>query len=70
MTLNVGVQMNPAEIAANIKRESEDPNLKGMQIMGVADPAIFDESRGESIAAMMSAPTLCTGAKATIRTGG
>lgn len=51
---NVGVQMNPAEIAANIKRiENEDPNLKGMQIMGVADPAIFDESRGESIAAMM-----------------
>lgn len=53
-TPNMGIQMNPAEIAANIKRiENTDPNLKGMQIMGVADPAIFDESRGESIAAMM-----------------
>ena len=27
--------------------------LKGRTILGVADPAIFDESRGESIAAMM-----------------
>ncbi len=55
---NVGVQMQPAEIAANIKRiEAEEPNLKGCQIYGVADPSIFDESRGMSIAAMMeSAP--------------
>ena len=30
-----------------------DPMLKGRTILGVADPAIFDESRGESIAAMM-----------------
>lgn len=53
-TPNVGVQMNPAEIAAEIKRiEAEDSNLKGMHIMGVADPSIFDESRGESVTAMM-----------------
>lgn len=53
-TPNTGIQLNPAEIAAEIKRiESEDPNLKGHRIRGVADPAIFDESRGESIAAMM-----------------
>lgn len=53
-TPNTGVQFNPTKIAAEIKRiESEDKNLKGMQIMGVADPSIFDESRGESIAAMM-----------------
>ena len=53
-TPNTGIQLNPAEIAAEIKRiESEDPNLKGHKIRGVADPAIFDESRGESIAAMM-----------------
>lgn len=53
-TPNVGLQINPAEIAAEIKRiENEDPNLKGTKIVGIADPAIFDESRGESIAAMM-----------------
>lgn len=51
---NVGVKMNPAEIAAEIKRiESQDPNLKGRKIIGIADPSIFDTSRGESIAAMM-----------------
>ncbi len=53
-TPNTGIQMNPAQIAGEIRRiESEDPNLKGCRIFGVADPAIFDESRGESIAAMM-----------------
>ena len=33
--------------------EKEDPNLRGRRIRGIADPSIFDESRGESIAAMM-----------------
>ena len=33
--------------------EQNDPVLRGRVIHGVADPAIFDESRGESIAAMM-----------------
>lgn len=51
---NVGAKLNPAEIAAEIKRiEKEDPNLKGRQINGIADPSIFDESRGESVARMM-----------------
>jgi hypothetical protein len=53
-TPNVGVQMNPAEIAAEIKRiEAQNENLKGRKIIGIADPSIFDSSRGESIAAMM-----------------
>ena len=53
-TPNKGVEINPVEIAAEIKRiENEDPNLKGCRIQAVADPSIFDESRGESIAAMM-----------------
>lgn len=53
-TPNTGLRMNPAEIAANIRRiENTDPLLKNKQISGVADPAIFDESRGESIAVMM-----------------
>lgn len=52
---NVGIKMNPVEIAKNIKKiESEDPMLKGKTIYGIADPSIFDESRGESVAEMMS----------------
>lgn len=53
-TPNVGVKMNPVEIAAEIQRiEKEDENLRGRPIIGIADPSIFDESRGESIAVMM-----------------
>ena len=52
---NHGVQMNMAEVAAQICRiESEDENLKGKKIIGIADPSIFDASRGESIADIMS----------------
>src|SRR5699024_5645133 len=36
--------------------EQNDPMLRGRVIRGIADPAIFDESRGESIAAMMERP--------------
>jgi len=57
---DVGVRLHPGEIAAEIRRiEQEDPQLKGRQIIGVADPSIFDESRGESVAYMMErAPNL------------
>lgn len=52
---NTGVQMDAAEIARNIREiETQDPLLKGHDIIGVADPAIFEESRGESIAAIMA----------------
>ena len=45
--------MNPVEQARMIREaEENDPMLRGRVITGVADPAIFDESRGESIAAM------------------
>lgn len=51
---NVGVQLNPYEIAKNIREiEENDPILKGRSIQGVADPSIWDESRGESVARMM-----------------
>lgn len=51
---NTGVKIEPAEIARQIKEvEESDPNLKGKTITGIADPSIFDESRGESIAAIM-----------------
>lgn len=53
-TPNEGVRWEPGEIARQIKRiEKEDVNLKGRHINGIADPSIFDESRGESVAAMM-----------------
>lgn len=51
---NVGLMLTPQEIAKTIREiESTDPNLKGKQISGIADPAIWDKSHGESIAEMM-----------------
>lgn len=53
-TPNTGVKIQPVEIAAKIRQiENEDPNLKGRNIIGIADPAIFEEQKGESIARMM-----------------
>lgn len=50
---NVGIKKDPVEQARMIREaEENDPMLKGRRIFGVADPAIFEESRGESIAAM------------------
>ena len=51
---NEGLRIDPVEQAQRIREaEQNDPVLRGRVIHGVADPAIFDESRGESIAAMM-----------------
>lgn len=51
---NTGVQDEPMEIARKIKEvEATDPNLKGRHIRRIADPAIFEKSKGESIAEMM-----------------
>ena len=48
---NTGVKWSPDEIFKEIKRvEDEHPWLKNKTIFGVADPAIWDASRGESIA--------------------
>lgn len=53
-TPNKGVCMEPTEIAAEIRRiEKDDSMLNGRKIIGVADPSIYDESRGESVARMM-----------------
>lgn len=52
---NVGVKLHPPEVAAEIHRmEEEHELLKGRTIHGVADPSIFERSRGESIAEMMA----------------
>lgn len=54
-TPNEGIKINPVEIAQNIKRiESTNILLKGKKIQGIADPAIFNEETGQSIAEMMS----------------
>lgn len=46
-----GVKWTPDRQFAEIARiEREHPWLKGRQIFGVADPAIWDASRGESVA--------------------
>ena len=52
---NEGVKHNAAEVAREIRRmEREHPCLKGHTITGIADPSIFDASRGESIADTMA----------------
>lgn len=51
---NEGVRTEPAAIARKIRQiEREDANLRGKTVYAVADPSIFDESRGESVAEMM-----------------
>ena len=43
---NVGLRLPPAKVAKMIHRY-ETTHLAGRKIIGIADPAIFDESRGE-----------------------
>lgn len=51
---NNGLKITPDEIARQIRAiEADDENLRGKRITGIADPSIFDESRGESVARMM-----------------
>ena len=48
---NEGIKWTPPQVFAEIhKIETEHPWLKGKQIMGIADPAIWDAETGESIA--------------------
>jgi hypothetical protein len=46
---NTGVKWEPTKIAKEIKA-IEERYFKGVYVQGVADPSIWDESRGESIA--------------------
>jgi hypothetical protein len=53
-TPNVGVQMEPSEVARKIKEiEADDPNLKNRKIYRVGDPAIWGSDGTESIGALM-----------------
>lgn len=50
-TPNEGVKWSPDKQFAEIRRvECEHPWLSGKEIQGVADPSIWDASRGESVA--------------------
>lgn len=50
-TANEGLRIPPSKIFEEIARlEREHPWLKGRRIQGVADPSIWDASRGESVA--------------------
>ena len=51
-TPNEGVKWHPRQIAKEIAR-IEQEEFKDRKIMGVADPSIWDASRGESVAASM-----------------
>lgn len=47
---NTGVKWTPDRIFSEMARiEAEHPFLKGRDIIGVADPSIWDASRGESV---------------------
>ncbi len=49
-TPNEGVKWTPDKIFSEMKRiENEHPYLAGRRISGVADPSIWDRSRGEAI---------------------
>ena len=50
---NEGLRMIGGTGKADPRGRAERPDAQGPHHSGVADPAIFDESRGESIAAMM-----------------
>lgn len=51
---NTGIELTVTEVAAKIAEiERTDPQLKGRRIAGIADPAIWGSTTGESIAGMM-----------------
>ncbi|MBE6760811.1 MAG: Terminase-like family protein [Ruminococcaceae bacterium] len=51
---NEGVCFEPSRIAEEIRKiEENDPNIKGRSVIGIADPSVFDGSRGRSVAEIM-----------------
>lgn len=51
---NVGLKLTPQQIAQGIvEREKDSEAVEGLKVLRIADPAIFDRSRGESVAQMM-----------------
>jgi len=54
-TRNKGIELSPTEIANGILDREEDERREGIYFDRIADPAIFERSRGDSIAQQMSA---------------
>jgi hypothetical protein len=52
-TPNKGLAISPGEIARGIIDREEDERRDNITIDRIADPAIFDRSRGDSVAQMM-----------------
>lgn len=51
---NVGIELTPVQIADGIL-EREEPEIRdNIKVLRVADPAIFDKSRGDSVADQMA----------------
>lgn len=48
-----GLQLTPIQIADGIAQREADERRRGIRFSAVADPAIWDASRGESVALMM-----------------
>ena len=51
---NVGLELTPIQIADGILEREEDERKNNINILRVADPAIFDKSRGDSVADQMA----------------
>lgn len=51
---NVGVKITPAEIAEGIIQREQDEIANNLPVDRIADPAIFDKSRGDSVADLMA----------------
>jgi len=51
---NVGLELTPVQIADGIIEREADEIKNNIKVMRTADPAIFDKSRGDSVADQMS----------------
>ena len=51
---NVGLELTPIQIADGILEREQEESKNNLTILRVADPAIFDKSRGDSVADQMS----------------
>ena len=51
---NVGIELTPVQIADGILEREEPEIRENIRVLRVADPAIFDKSRGDSVADQMA----------------
>ena len=51
---NIGLELTPIQIADGILEREEEERKNNLRILRVADPAIFDKSRGDSVADQMA----------------